>query len=464
MNEIKSLFKAVGNRDYIGEKVTQEQHALQCGKFAKDAGAEDEVVLAALLHDVGHLLGLAEDGQHKQMEGGLGTEDHERLGASFLVSLGFPLKTAELVRRHVDAKRYLCWKNPAYHEKLSEASKGTLLQQGGPMNDEEAKRFEEDSLKDVIIKMRTWDEAAKVVEPAFEVPPLESYREMINRVIEKRKQELIDKNFRFYKLSAEQWESWEKDGFLKLSDLLSEDLKKDVVSWVDEIGNWGPEPGKWMCYYEKAPEGSTDKHMLCRTENFLPFHYRLRNLLTEEGPVMDVLEQLLNERAVLFKEKVNYKLAGGGGFPAHQDAPAFKSFGQRNHLTVNIAVDEATPENGCLQVAPGHHKRGLFPQHPVHGGLSEEEEAKLDNWIDVPLQSGDVLVFNSWLPHRSGANKTSRARRAVYITYNGETDGNFRDKYYEVKRKEFPPLHEREANKDYAEGAKTFNLATPIVF
>lgn len=481
-DEILKLFANAGSQDYIGENVTQEEHALQCAKFASDAKADEEVVLAALLHDVGHLLGLV-DPSVKQMEGNLGAVDHERLGASWLVSLGFSPRTARIVRHHVDAKRYLLWKHPAYMQKLSDASKQTLLQQGGVMSTEEALVFEADPLQDDIIKMRTWDEAAKVVNPTFSVPSLTSYRDMVNSCISRRREEMLKKAFKYYKLSHEQLIKWEHEGYIKLTDLLNPELKKQVVAWVEEIQNWPETPGEHMCYFElqnsdtgktsgketsgegypKASAGTERKLMLCRTENFIPYHAGLRKLLSEEGPIMDVLEQLMNEQAVLFKEKVNYKLPGGGGFPAHQDAPAFVSFGQRNHLTVNIAVDAATPENGCLQAAPGHHREGLFPQDPKHGGLSAEEEAKLDNWSDLCLDVGDVLIFSSWLPHRSNINRSATSRRALYITYNGESDGEFREKYYELKRKEFPQQCEREPGKDYSQGAKTFNIATPIV-
>lgn len=103
----------------------------------------------------------------------------------------------------------------------------------------------------------------------------------------------------------------------------------------------------------------------------------------------------------------------------------------------------------------------LFPQNPAHGGLTDEEEAKL-TWTPVTLEPGDVLIFSSWLPHRSGPNRTSKSRRALYVTYNAKVDGDYREKYYEDKRKKFPPKNERELGKDYSEGAKIYNLATPI--
>jgi len=128
---------------------------------------------------------------------------------------------------------------------------------------------------------------------------------------------------------------------------------------------------------------------------------------------------------------------------------------------VNVAIDSSTIENGCLEVAIGKHNQGLFPQNPAHGGLSDEEDAKLE-WTPVPLEIGDVLIFSSWLPHRSGPNRSAKSRRALYVTYNAKTDGDFREQYYQDKRGKFPPKNEREDGRDYSEGAKLYNLATPI--
>lgn len=71
-------------------------------------------------------------------------------------------------------------------------------------------------------------------------------------------------------------------------------------------------------------------------------------------------------------------------------------------------------------------------------------------------------MFSSWLPHRSGTNTTPNSRRALYVTYNGKNDGDFREDYYKEKRLHFPQKVERDPNKDYSEGAKIYNLATPI--
>ena len=181
VDAVLKLFSEHGNDDYVGEAVSQLVHGLQCAHHASASGAVDEVIAGALLHDVGHMLGLRSPGAHEWM-GDCGVMNHEKLGAEWLLGLGFPRATAELVRRHVDAKRYLCWKNPSYLSKLSEASTVTLGYQGGPMGEEEAKEFELDPLADTILKMRTWDEKAK--DPEARVPGLESYIPLFLRLLE----------------------------------------------------------------------------------------------------------------------------------------------------------------------------------------------------------------------------------------------------------------------------------------
>ncbi len=152
------------------------EHAVQAAACARAAGVSDEVVAGALLHDIGHLIGLASPGVYGRM-GDCGVMAHEGIGAAYLERLGFPAVTCSIVRRHVDAKRYLTSVDPTYYARLSEASKTTLGYQGGPMTEEEAKEFEVDPLKETILAMRRWDEAAKV--PGLDVPSLASYAPML---------------------------------------------------------------------------------------------------------------------------------------------------------------------------------------------------------------------------------------------------------------------------------------------
>jgi phosphonate degradation associated HDIG domain protein len=156
---IAYLFAKSGHDAYFGEPVTQLEHALQTAKLAEDAGADRDTVLAAFLHDIGHLLP-AESGAGYM--DGYGTVDHERLGADFLRERGFSEKMAQLIENHVNAKRYLVARNPDYLARLSEASLQTLGFQGGPMTTDEATRFEQHPYFTEILQLRYWDEQAKI--------------------------------------------------------------------------------------------------------------------------------------------------------------------------------------------------------------------------------------------------------------------------------------------------------------
>jgi phosphonate degradation associated HDIG domain protein len=161
VNEVFSLYEKHGNEDYIGEPISQLEHMSQAAMLAESEGYDDEVVLAAFFHDIGHLC--AEEGTAESMDG-LGNVDHEKLGAGYLLERGFSERLAALVQGHVIAKRYLTFKYPEYYNKLSAASKATLEFQGGVMSSDEAAAFELDPDADLIIRFRYWDDMAKEVD------------------------------------------------------------------------------------------------------------------------------------------------------------------------------------------------------------------------------------------------------------------------------------------------------------
>lgn len=178
VNEILSLLET-GRHIHYGEEVTQLQHALQCARLAVDANSTEEVIIAALLHDIGHLCETA-DTEHM---GDVGVVDHETIGADYLRQRGFSEKIAQLVQGHVEAKRYLTFKDPQYATQLSPASLETLTYQGGPMSAEEAAAFEQDPLFEAKLQLRTWDEQGK--ELGWEVHPANSYRDLLLRHLRK---------------------------------------------------------------------------------------------------------------------------------------------------------------------------------------------------------------------------------------------------------------------------------------
>lgn len=173
-DEVLSLYQRFGGNDYIGEPVSQIEHMCQCAQLAEVDGFDNEVILAAFFHDIGHLL------EHVMPAGqmdGFGVVDHEKLGAEYLRQKGFSETIAKLVVSHVKAKRYLTYKYTEYFNQLSSASRRTLEFQGGPMRIEEATEFEKDDLLQLYIQLRKWDEAAKLEH--VPLPSLDYYRDMM---------------------------------------------------------------------------------------------------------------------------------------------------------------------------------------------------------------------------------------------------------------------------------------------
>lgn len=171
------IFERCGDEEYLGEPVTMGQHMLQGATLAEKASLPEEIIVATLLHDIGHFT--SEFGTFSMSD----TKDrhHEDAGAEVLEEL-FPTIVTDCVRYHVAAKRYLCATKPEYYKRLSEASVHSLNLQGGPMSEEEVESFERNpNLKD-IIKVRYLDEAGK--EPDMETPDYWHFAPMVQRVVD----------------------------------------------------------------------------------------------------------------------------------------------------------------------------------------------------------------------------------------------------------------------------------------
>lgn len=203
-----------------------------------------------------------------------------------------------------------------------------------------------------------------------------------------------------------------------------------LASWVDEIAAIPDGANGVLQHFEGTDAGP----MLCRSENFVPVHAGLRALLCE-GTFVEVAGALLGEPAVLYKEKINYKLAGGAGYSPHQDAPAYPAIDV--HVSAMVAVDGADGSNGGLEVVSGCFD-ALLPLD--ERGCIEASVADRLDWELVPLRAGQTLWFHSRTPHRSRANLSDRPRRALYPTYNAAREGDRRDAYYDVKRAAFAAL------------------------
>ncbi|MFE9421955.1 phosphonate degradation HD-domain oxygenase [Kitasatospora sp. NPDC006697] len=177
LDRLQELFEGEGAGEYLGEQVTQAEHMLQAAALARQAGACDELVAAALLHDVGHFFDKhsTEVVTGRQLMQGQDNR-HSDTGADWLAQWFGPGVT-EPVRLHVAAKRYLCTVEPAYRAALSEASEYTLLVQGGPFTAEQAAAFAELPGAADAVAVRRWDDEAK--DPAAEVPGFAAYRPLL---------------------------------------------------------------------------------------------------------------------------------------------------------------------------------------------------------------------------------------------------------------------------------------------
>ena len=165
IEKIIGLYEAKGGREYEGEGVTQLEHALQSAHRAQQAGAPVELICAALLHDIGHLLN--DRGETPTLRGV--DDQHQHVALPFLRKV-FPEAVFGPIRLHVDAKRYLCATRAEYYSQLSEDSKRSLGLQGGVFSPEEAEDFIRQPFASEAVSVRLWDDAAKVagaVTPSF---------------------------------------------------------------------------------------------------------------------------------------------------------------------------------------------------------------------------------------------------------------------------------------------------------
>ena len=176
VDRLFAWFQEAGSSRY-DEEVTQAEHALQTAHLARQADAPRALVIAALFHDIGHLL----VGEHRSRDDFLLNDDrHEIVGAHWLSSL-FDEAVAAPVRLHVPAKRWLCTRDSGYAARLSPASTRSLALQGGQMTADEAAAFEDQAHWHDAVALRRWDEAAKVRERS--VPGFGDYRESVLRLL-----------------------------------------------------------------------------------------------------------------------------------------------------------------------------------------------------------------------------------------------------------------------------------------
>ncbi len=244
-------------------------------------------------------------------------------------------------------------------------------------------------------------------------------------------------------MTADQLAHYSSKAWVAAPGFFSPSEAAEISTWIDELERRPERAGVEMVYHE-AKVSDPSIRLIQRIENFCPFHAKFDRLV--HGRLKSTVEALLGAPAVLFKDKINFKMAGGAGFEAHQDQQAGWSTYAPLFITALVSIDRATPENGCLEIADAERFSGLIGEE--WKPLSPAQMAGL-SMIPIPCEPGDVLFFDSYVPHASKVNTTERARRLLYLTYNAQSYGDHRARYFADKRANFPPDVERQPGAEY---------------
>ena len=233
----------------------------------------------------------------------------------------------------------------------------------------------------------------------------------------------------------------QRDGYLVVREFFDTDSLTQLLKWTTELETAPEASGRHWVYREDSITTPVRK-VIQRIENFCPYHTGFDRLIRHSA-LARWSSALLGGPVVLFKDKINFKMPGAPGFKAHQDQQAGWSVYAPLFLTAMVALDPATLENGCLEIAGGRHREGLIGEQWVP---LESQGLALD---PVPTAPGDVIFFDSFVPHASKPNLTDSPRRILYLTYNLASHGDQRARYFADKHVSFPPDIDRDGEKTY---------------
>ncbi len=246
--------------------------------------------------------------------------------------------------------------------------------------------------------------------------------------------------------SPDQRVRMQRDGYVVAPGLLGRQQVAQLLEWTEELERAPQVSGKHWVYHEPsltAPPGAAGQALIQRIENFCPYHEGFDRFV-RNGLLATWTGALMGGPVVLFKDKINFKKPGGSGFAAHQDQQAGWGAYASVFVTAMVTLDATTLENGCLEVAAGWRRSTQL--------VGEEWKPLNADDLDlqpVPTEPGDVIFFDSFVPHASGPNITSRPRRVLYLTYNLAREGDQRARYFADKHAAFPPDIDRDPDKVY---------------
>ena len=236
-------------------------------------------------------------------------------------------------------------------------------------------------------------------------------------------------------------EAMRRDGYLLVRGFYSAAETAALVALTGEIAARPERPGSQMVYYEDSLL-EPGRRVVQRIEDFCA-HDPAMDAIARHGALSRWLSVLMGGETVLFKDKINFKYPGGDGFKAHQDQQAGWTSYAPLFVTALVTIDRATIENGCLEIATAPRARALIGAEWTP--LAEESLGL----VPVPTEPGDVIFFDSYVPHASKPNLTQEQRRVLYLTYNAAEYGDHRRRYFDEKRAAFPPDIERKPGETY---------------
>jgi ectoine hydroxylase-related dioxygenase (phytanoyl-CoA dioxygenase family) len=248
-------------------------------------------------------------------------------------------------------------------------------------------------------------------------------------------------------LTQEQVAEFKEKGFVVIKGFFSSDEMAEVTAWLDELRDKRPAEGEEAKYYETSRLNG--ENILVRIENLFGDLNREASDLLISDKTREALTQLLGEAPLLFKEKINYKLPGCRPDKLHQDQAAGWNAYCDFFVTMGIAVDENRMDNGALSfMSSGNYKKELMT--PEWQPLTEDDPPYQpeNEYVLLEADPGDVIFFDAYVPHGSPANTGARSRRNIFLTFNRESDGDMRAKYYRDKWASYAPNREDEARTD----------------
>ena len=250
-------------------------------------------------------------------------------------------------------------------------------------------------------------------------------------------------------LSADEILDFKKLGFIVLRQYYSGNEILKILDEVNRLESLMPEKVGMMQYYDTpfGQNSSNQSMILIRIEKFIETSPYLESIVNNPS-VHSLLKQLLGESAVLLKEKINFKPPGAPPDLLHQDSQAgWDEYGSE-FVSVLIAVEDSNRTNACVEFDhSGYYINKLAAKlwEPLTSKDIPNAEMK-----SIETKAGDIILFNSYVPHGSETNQSDRRRCNIYLTYNKISDGNHRLDYFSEKRKNYPPNNERDPNKEYS--------------